>query len=66
MTPDLFAPVLDEFGVLSVLRLEVGETAPEDEDLVGNVLAVSLELISRFGVNLDRLSVMQSTNITRK
>ena len=50
VAPDLFAPVLDEVGVVFELCLEVGEAAAEDEDLVWDVEAVALELVACFRV----------------
>ena len=54
VAPNVFAPVLDKLGVLAVLGLEVLEAPAEDEDLVGNVLAVALKLVARLCVYLDR------------
>ncbi len=47
VAPDFLAPVFDELGVLAVFGLEVLEAAAEDQDLVGDVLAVALELVAR-------------------
>ena len=53
VAPDFLAPVFDELGVLAEFSLEVLEAAAEDQNLVGNVFAVALELVARLGVYLD-------------
>ena len=53
VAPDFLAPVFDELGVPAILGLELLEAAAEDQDLVGDVLAVAVEPVACLGVYLD-------------